>query len=185
MCRRGTRQWSGHDRTPPRGRDVRTVPLGAGACRPSSAPRHGDPGPRPASAGHRSGILGPRHLVPLRRNLPSPPVRSSSARGLASALPRTIDGTPRRGPTDRFRPVLRTATKTSVGLGAIRLRSVTVMALDSLRLGAPCPRMAPPMRPRSHWTAIPAWKNRQKMKVRGLHDWGALPRQRRIEESEK
>jgi hypothetical protein len=43
--RRGTRRWVGHDRSPPRGRDVPSFPLGAGVCRPSSAPRHGDPAP--------------------------------------------------------------------------------------------------------------------------------------------
>jgi hypothetical protein len=43
--RRGTRRWGNLDRPPPRGSDVLFVPLGAGACRPSSAPRHGDPVP--------------------------------------------------------------------------------------------------------------------------------------------
>jgi hypothetical protein len=43
--RRGTRRWGDLDRTYPRGRDVVAIPLGAGACRPSSAPRHGDPVP--------------------------------------------------------------------------------------------------------------------------------------------
>jgi hypothetical protein len=67
--RRGTRRWGNLDRPPPRGSYVGGVPLGAGACRPSSAPRHGDPVP-PSGLGRtlvralRSVTPGPASAVP-------------------------------------------------------------------------------------------------------------------------
>jgi hypothetical protein len=67
--RRGTRRWGDLDRPPSRGSDLVAVPLGAGACRPSSAPRHGDPVP-PSGLGRtlvralRAVTPGPASAVP-------------------------------------------------------------------------------------------------------------------------
>jgi hypothetical protein len=113
--RRGTRRWGNLDRPPPRGSDVVTVPLGAGACRPSSAPRHGDPVP-PSGLGRtlvrdlRTVTLGPASAEPPVTFRPFVDVDGSGfgrhldrrwdaklqSNGLASAGPASFDPNVRR-----------------------------------------------------------------------------------------
>jgi hypothetical protein len=115
--RRGTRRWDYLDPSPPRGSQAVTVSLGAGACRPSSAPRHGDPG-SPSGLGRtqdrdlRVLAPGPASAVP-----PVRPVRSFAAQGSISVVPRTLDGTPSCCPTVRPRPFQRPQPKRPIALG--------------------------------------------------------------------
>jgi len=85
--RRGTRLRGDVDPLPPRGIKVVPVSLGAGAFRPHPHPGMATLARRPVSAGHWTGIFGLRHLVPLRRFLPSHPTVRSRPRDRFRSFP--------------------------------------------------------------------------------------------------